>query len=125
MTFLDSQLNVQQVDLEFLASNSLLSTAIPFHDNLVVLQLRLWLLERLQHHVPDIPSGLTEIEAHTLTAETLAHNVELDAILVDHVGNSVVIVVSFQLLLRPTILIPKRDKLTHNPHQQPDSIHSH
>ena len=67
----------------------------------MVLQLRLWLLERLQHHVPNISSSFTEVEAHAFTAETLAYNVELDAILVDHVGNSVVIVVSSAYNAKP------------------------
>lgn len=48
------------------------------------LQLRLALLSSL-HHLPYITSRLIQEESHALAAEILAHDVELDVVLVDHV----------------------------------------
>merc|ERR1712000_386817 len=47
------------------------------------LALQLW-----HHHVPDVTCRLVDIEGHTLAAQVLGHNVKLEAVLVDHVGNA-------------------------------------
>ena len=51
------------------------------------LQLRLVFGSGL-HHLSDVAGGLVEEEGHALAAEVLADDVELDAVLVDHVGHS-------------------------------------
>lgn len=55
---------------------------------LLSLQLSLLRGHRRAHHVPDITRRLVEVERHALAAEVLADDVELDAVLVDHVGDS-------------------------------------
>merc|ERR1712000_185658 len=47
------------------------------------LALQLW-----HHHVPNVTRSLIDIEGHTLAARVLGHDVELDTVLVDHIGNS-------------------------------------
>ena len=46
------------------------------------------------HDGADILGGFVQVEGHTLGAEVLADNVELDAVLVDHVGHAAKIVSS-------------------------------
>jgi hypothetical protein len=55
-------------------------------------KLRLRCLESSHHQITNIASSLVEIEAHTLRAETLANNVELNAILVDYVSKTPTVV---------------------------------
>lgn len=40
------------------------------------------------HDVADVASGLVEVEGHALGTEVAGDDVELDAVLVDHVGHS-------------------------------------
>lgn len=41
------------------------------------------------HHIPNITRRLIEEESHALATQVLADDVELHAVLVDHVGDSV------------------------------------
>lgn len=69
------------------------------------LQLGLGSLDGLDHQIPDVTSSLVEVEAHPitkvslqfefgrvfkipLTPQSLANDVELDAVLVNHIRNS-------------------------------------
>ena len=52
-------------------------------------QLGLLRRHRRAHHVPDVARCLVEEERHALAAEVLADDVELHAVLVDHVCDSV------------------------------------
>lgn len=48
-----------------------------------------FLLLQLGHHdVPDVSSGLVDVEGHLLATQSLAYNVELQGVLIDHVGNA-------------------------------------
>lgn len=45
-------------------------------------------LQLRTHDLLDIHRGLVEEESHALTSQALADDVELDALLVDHVGDT-------------------------------------
>lgn len=53
------------------------------------LQLSLLRRQRRAHHIPNIARRLVEEERHALATEVLADDVELHAVLVDHVCDSV------------------------------------
>jgi hypothetical protein len=55
-------------------------------------ELRLRCLESSHHQITNIASSLVEIEVHTFQAETLANNVELNAILVNYVSKTPTVV---------------------------------
>ena len=59
------------------------------------LQLRSWCLQSRHHYVSDITGRFIEEEGHAVRAEALANNVELYAVLVDHICNSAVVVSLF------------------------------
>ena len=53
------------------------------------LQLRLLCRHRSAHHIPYVTRRLVKEECHALAAEVLADDIELNAVLVDHVCDSV------------------------------------
>jgi len=52
------------------------------------LQLGLGRFQAREQHIPDVARGLVEVEAHSLAAEFLGYDVELYAILVNHISDS-------------------------------------
>jgi len=83
-----------------------------FLHSAVALQLRLALNSRY-HKVSDITSSLIEEMTHALSAEALADNVPLEAVLVDHVGHSRTLVSTSELAKFPF----EGSKLTPIPHR--------
>ena len=57
--------------------------------SLLSLQLSLLSRHRRAHHIPNVTRRLVKEERHALAAEVLADDVELHAVLVDHVCDSV------------------------------------